>query len=98
MIDEKLIERSFELGKYFLEKLRAIKSKHIVEVRGRGLWIGLELNTNARPFCEALMKENILCKETHNTLFRFAPPLVIKKRKFLGGGEDWGSDEKMSNI
>ena len=84
LVDEKLIERSFELGKYFLEKLRSIKSSRIVEVRGRGLWIGLELNTNARPLCEALMKEGILCKETHNTVIRFAPPLVITKEEI-----DW---------
>ncbi len=84
LVDEKLIERSFELGKYFLEKLRSIKSSRIVEVRGRGLWIGLELNTNARPLCEALIKEGILCKETHNTVIRFAPPLVITKEEI-----DW---------
>ncbi len=84
LVDEKLIERSFELGKYFLEKLRSIKSSRIVEVRGRGLWIGLELTTNARPLCEALIKEGILCKETHNTVIRFAPPLVITKEEI-----DW---------
>ena len=50
----------------------------------RSLWIGLELNTNARPLCEALMKEGILCKETHNTVIRFAPPLVITKEEI-----DW---------
>lgn len=84
LIDEKLIERSFELGKYFLERLRSIKNPRIIDVRGRGLWIGLELNTNARPYCEALMKEGILCKETHNTVIRFAPPLVITKEEI-----DW---------
>ena len=84
LIDEKLIERSFELGKYFLEKLRSIKNSHIVEVRGRGLWIGLELDVNARSYCEALMKEGILCKETHNTVIRFGPPLVITKEEI-----DW---------
>ncbi len=84
LIDEKLIERSFELGKYFLDKLRSIKSPRIKEIRGRGLWIGLELNTNARPYCEALMNEGILCKETHNTVIRFAPPLVITKEEI-----DW---------
>lgn len=84
LIDEKLIERSFELGKYFLDKLRLIKNSHIVEVRGRGLWIGLELDINARQYCEALMKEEVLCKETHNTVIRFAPPLVITKEEI-----DW---------
>ncbi len=81
LIDERLIDRSFEFGKYFLEKLRALKNSHIVDVRGRGLWIGLELNVSARPYCEALMKEGILCKETHNTVIRFAPPLVITKEE-----------------
>ncbi|MFA5834937.1 MAG: ornithine--oxo-acid transaminase [Bacteroidota bacterium] len=84
LIDEHLIERSFELGKYFLEKLREIKCTHIKTIRGRGLWIGLELDTNARPYCEALMKHGILCKETHDTVIRFAPPLVITKEEI-----DW---------
>jgi ornithine--oxo-acid transaminase len=77
--DEKLIDRSFELGNYFVERLRAIPSTHIVKVRGRGLWIGLVLDTKARPFCEALKQEGILCKETHENIIRFAPPLVITK-------------------
>ena len=84
LIDEKLIERSFELGKYFLQNLQSIKISHIVNIRGRGLWIGLELDTNARPYCEALMREGILCKETHDTVIRFAPPLVITKEEI-----DW---------
>jgi ornithine--oxo-acid transaminase len=82
--EEKLIERSFELGNYFMEKLRSIKSKHIKEVRGRGLWIGFVLDTKARPYCEQLMKEGILCKETHENVIRFAPPLVITKEEI-----DW---------
>ena len=82
--DEKLVERSFELGNYFMEKLRSIKSKHISEVRGRGLWIGFVLDTKARPYCERLMKEGILCKETHENVIRFAPPLVITKEEI-----DW---------
>ncbi len=77
--DEKLIERSFEVGAYFAERLRAIPSAHIVKVRARGLWIGLVLDTRARPFCEALKEEGILCKETHEHIIRFAPPLVITK-------------------
>ncbi|MDP1678263.1 MAG: ornithine--oxo-acid transaminase [Bacteroidota bacterium] len=81
LFDEKLIERSFELGNYFLERLRSIKSSHIVDIRGRGLWIGLELNVSARPYCESLMTEGILCKETHDTVIRFAPPLVITKEE-----------------
>ncbi|MFO7444779.1 MAG: ornithine--oxo-acid transaminase [Ignavibacteriaceae bacterium] len=84
LIEEKLIERSFELGNYFIEKLKAIKSKHIKEVRGKGLFIGVELNQQAggaRRFCEALMREGILCKETHENVIRFAPPLVITKEE-----------------
>ncbi len=77
--EEKLIERSAELGEYFAERLRAIDSPHIVKVRARGLWIGLVLDTKARPYCEALMAEGILCKETHVNIIRFAPPLVITK-------------------
>jgi ornithine--oxo-acid transaminase len=84
LVEEKLVERSAELGKYFLEKLRAIKSPRIKEVRGRGVWIGLELDTKARPYCEALAGEGILCKETHDTVIRFAPPLVITKEEI-----DW---------
>ncbi len=82
--DEHLIERSFELGNYFMERLRSIKSKHISQVRGRGLWIGFVLDTKARPYCEQLMNEGILCKETHENVIRFAPPLVISKEEI-----DW---------
>jgi ornithine--oxo-acid transaminase len=76
-VDEKLIERSAELGKYFLAKLQALRSPHIKEIRGRGLWIGIELNKLARPFCEALKQAGVLCKETHGSVIRIAPPLVI---------------------
>jgi len=79
LVEEKLIERSYEMGKYFIEKLRSIKSKHLVQVRGKGLWIGVVLDTKARPYCESLMKEGILCKETHGNVIRLAPPLVITK-------------------
>jgi ornithine--oxo-acid transaminase len=77
LVDEKLIERSAELGKYFLAKLQALRSPHIKEIRGRGLWIGIELNKLARPFCEALKQAGVLCKETHGSVIRIAPPLVI---------------------
>lgn len=82
--EEKLVERSAELGAYFLEKLKSIKSAAIKEVRGRGLWIGVELTTMARPYCEALMDEGILCKETHDHVIRIAPPLVITREEL-----DW---------
>jgi ornithine--oxo-acid transaminase len=84
IIDEKLPERSFELGKYFLDSIVAINSPHFKEVRGAGLWIGLELDTLARPYTEALQKEGLLCKETHENTIRFAPPLVITKEEI-----DW---------
>jgi len=77
--EENLIQRSFELGEYFMQKLREIESPHIKLVRGKGLWIGFVLDTKARPYCEKLMDEGILCKETHDNIIRFAPPLVITK-------------------
>jgi len=79
LVEEKLIERSAELGAYFLDKLKAMQSLHIKEVRGKGLWIGIELNTPARPFCEALKQAGVLCKETHDVVIRIAPPLVITR-------------------
>ena len=87
LVEEKLVERSAELGAYFLEKLRAIRSRHIKEVRGKGLWIGVELNESARPFCEALKKSGVLCKETHDTVIRIAPPLVITREEI-----DWATE------
>lgn len=83
LIDERLVENSFEVGNYFIERLKEIRSKHIKEVRGKGLLIGLELTKEAggaRRFCEALMKEGLLCKETHENVIRLAPPLTIRKK------------------
>ncbi len=80
--DEKLAERSQQLGDYFVEQLSEIPSPHVKEVRGRGLLIGVELKPEAkgaRRFCEALQKKGILAKETHDNVIRFAPPLVIDK-------------------
>lgn len=82
--DEKLAERSDELGSYFLHKLKGIHNPHIIDVRGRGLFIGLELSVSARPYCEKLMEAGLLCKETHDNIIRFAPPLVITKEEL-----DW---------
>lgn len=79
MIEEKLAERSNELGAYFLKGLQQINNRHIVEVRGRGLFIGIQLDHPARPYCEALMERGLLCKETHENVIRFAPPLIIEK-------------------
>lgn len=80
--EEKLIERSEELGNYFIEELKKISSKHIKEVRGRGLLIGVELKPEAggaRRFCEVLKGKGILAKETHDNVIRFAPPLIVTK-------------------
>ena len=79
LVDENLIERSAELGAYFLARLRTLKSPVIRDVRGRGLWVGLELTVLARPYCERLKDEGLLCKETHDYVVRFAPPLVITR-------------------
>lgn len=76
---EDLVARSARLGALVFERLRALKSPHIVEVRGRGLMVGIELNTAARPFCEALWARGVLCKETHHKVIRFAPPLVVSE-------------------
>jgi ornithine--oxo-acid transaminase len=77
--DEGMIENSAKLGAYFLDKLRQLESPLIKEVRGVGLWIGLELTCAARPFCEALQHKGLLCKETHENTIRFAPPLSITR-------------------
>lgn len=77
--EEKLVERSFELGEYLMEKLKTIKSPIIKEIRGRGLFIGIELTEAARPYCETLKEKGLLCKETHMNVIRLAPPLVITK-------------------
>ncbi|MGG1698320.1 ornithine--oxo-acid transaminase [Bacillus zhangzhouensis] len=79
LIDEKLAERSMELGEYLKDKLSRIQSPVIQEVRGRGLFIGMELTEAARPYCEKLKQAGLLCKETHETVIRFAPPLTISK-------------------
>lgn len=83
IVEEKLVENAAEQGKYFLEKLSTIRSKHIKEVRGKGLLIGIELKPDAggaRRFCEKLKDEGLLCKETHENVIRFAPPLIIKQK------------------
>jgi len=87
IVDEGLVKRSATLGAYFLERLRTIESPIIKDVRGRGLWIGVELTTPARPYCEALEAEGLLCKETHEHVIRIAPPLVIEVDEI-----DWAFD------
>lgn len=88
LVEEDLTARSAALGSAFIEKLRSIQSPRIVEVRGKGLFIGIELNTKARPFCEALKELGVLCKETHDNVIRVAPPLVISETDL-----DWAFEQ-----
>lgn len=88
LIDEKLADRSLELGEYLLGELKKITHESIVDIRGKGLFIGLELNKSARVFCEQLKDEGVLCKETHGTVVRFAPPLVVTKEEL-----DWALEK-----
>lgn len=95
IIDEDLIKHAFELGHYFKTKLHSINSSYIHQIRGKGLLIGLELKPGAggaRRFCEVLKNEGLLCKETHENIIRFAPPLVIKKEEL-----DWAF-EKIEHV
>jgi len=81
--EENLIENAAERGRSFMDKLRKVRSRHIKEVRGRGLLIGIELHPaagGARRFCEELMKEGLLCKETHDHVLRLAPPLIVRDK------------------
>jgi ornithine--oxo-acid transaminase len=84
LIEEKMVERSAELGAYFLSRLQTIQSPAIREVRGKGMWIGIELVGMARPYCEDLKEVGILCKETHDRVIRIAPPLIITREEI-----DW---------
>ena len=88
IVDEKLAQRSKELGAFALQRLQGLRSARIVEVRGKGLWIGIELNTKARPICEALQLRGVLCKETHDNVIRLAPPLTISREDL-----SWGLDQ-----
>ncbi len=88
VLEEQLPERSAELGAYALERLRGMKHAVIAEVRGKGLWIGIELTVPARPICEALQRRGLLCKETHDTVIRLAPPLMISREDLA-----WGIDQ-----
>lgn len=82
IVEEKLPEKSAALGDYFLKKLKTIKNPMIKEIRGKGLFIGIELTQKARPYCERLQKEfGILVKETHENVIRIAPPLIITKEE-----------------
>ena len=82
LVEEKMVENAAAMGAYFMDGLRAIQSPFIKEVRGKGLLIGVELHKEAggaRGFCVRLKDKGLLCKETHEDVIRFAPPLVIKK-------------------
>jgi len=88
--DERLVENSARLGEYALGRLRSVRSPLVREIRGRGLWIGIELHESAggaRPYCEKLARQGLLCKETHDHVIRFAPPLVIGREEL-----DWALD------
>jgi len=90
LVDEDMIERSAELGDYFMKRLRTISSPHVELIRGKGLWIGIVLKDTAggaRRFCEALQRGGLLCKETHETVIRVAPPLTITRDEI-----DWAVD------
>jgi ornithine--oxo-acid transaminase len=79
--EERLAERSAELGSWLLWELRKIRHPHIKEIRGRGLLIGIELMVPARPYCERLKELGLLCKETHDYVIRLAPPLVVSQEE-----------------
>ena len=91
IVEEKLAERSAELGTLLIDRIRQIRSPKIRQVRGRGLWVAIELNGPARPICEALMREGLLCKETHDNVIRLAPPLTIGREDLL-----WACDRIQS--
>ena len=91
LYEDSLIENSHVLGEYFKSSLQSIDNKIIKEVRGKGLWIGMELNDseiNAKDLCMMLLNEGVLCKETHKTVIRFAPPLMISKKEI-----DWAIEK-----
>ena len=83
LVEEDLVARSAELGPFFMELLRKMKSPMIAAIRGRGLWIAIELNIPARAICEALKDAGILCKETHVNCIRLAPPLTITREEIV---------------
>ncbi|MBN2341690.1 MAG: ornithine--oxo-acid transaminase [Deltaproteobacteria bacterium] len=91
IVEEKLVERSAKLGAYFKQKLEEMNSPHVKEIRGKGLFIGVELTKEAgpaRPFCEKLKEFGLLCKETHEMTIRFAPPLIISEEDL-----DWAIEQ-----
>jgi len=87
ILEENLAERSNKLGEYFINRLKTLNNPVIKEIRGKGLLIGVELNKPARAYAELLRDKGILCKETHEMVLRFAPPLIISKEEL-----DWAFD------
>jgi ornithine--oxo-acid transaminase len=88
--EEHLVERSAEMGGYLQDRLRAMRSNIVKDVRGRGLWVGVEVDANvvsARTVCDALLQNGVLSKDTHGTVLRFAPPLTITRDEI-----DWGME------
>jgi len=86
--EENLPERSRLFGEMFLSTIRdSVRNPHILDIRGRGLFVGVELDGPARPYCERLMREGVLAKETHENVIRFAPPLIISKNEAAWGLE-----------
>jgi ornithine--oxo-acid transaminase len=95
LVDEHLIERAAELGDYLMARLHEIQSPHVKQIRGKGLWVGIVLKPEAggaRRFCEALMHQGVLAKETHWNVIRLAPPLVITREEI-----DWAL-ERLANV
>ncbi|MBD3384517.1 ornithine--oxo-acid transaminase [candidate division KSB1 bacterium] len=95
LVEENLLDNAATLGEYAFKELRAMKSPHVEQVRGKGLWIGIVLNENAggaRKFCKALQHQGILAKDTHENTIRLAPPLVINKEEL-----DWAL-ERLENV
>ena len=96
LVDENLADRANEMGAYFVERLKGVKSKRIKQIRARGLLIGVEFHLKegetVRPICERLMEKGVLAKDTHEKTIRFAPPLVITKEEI-----DWAM-ERISEV
>lgn len=91
LVEDNMAERSAELGTYFLDRLKEIDSGLISELRGKGLFIGMEIDpqkATAREICERLMERGLLSKETHETVVRFAPPLIITREQI-----DWALEQ-----
>lgn len=77
ILEEGMVEKSLTMGKKFMDRMQGIFNPHITEVRGRGLFIGVVLDCDARPYCERMKEAGVLAKETHVNVIRFAPPLII---------------------